>query len=81
MILDLPAETKRFVDALVASGDYPTAQDAVAEGVRLLMTRKQLRIDIEKGIDELDAGEWIDGKNVFADLRERARQLLEKQGS
>ena len=80
MDLDLPVETMRSVEALVASGEYSTAQDAVADGVRLLMTRKQLRDDIQKGIAELDAGQWIDGKEVFAELRERARQLIEKQG-
>jgi antitoxin ParD1/3/4 len=80
MDLDLPIETVRFVEALVASGEYSTAQDAVADGVRLLMTRKQLRDDVEKGIAELDAGQWIDGKEVFAELRERARHLIEKQG-
>lgn len=80
MDLDLPAETVRCVETLVASGEYSTAQDAVADGVRLLMTRKQLRDDVQKGIAELDSGQWIDGKEVFAELRERARHLIEKQG-
>ncbi len=62
MDLDLPAETMRFVDTLVTSGEYSTAQDAVADGVRLLTTRKQLRDDVQRGIAELDAGQWIDGK-------------------
>jgi antitoxin ParD1/3/4 len=79
MDLDLPAETMRSVEALVAAGEYSTPQDAVADGVRLLMTRKQLRDDIQKGIAELNAGQWIDGKGVFAELRERARQLTEKE--
>ena len=78
MNLDLPVETMKFVEALVASGEYSTAQDAVVDGVRLLMTRKQLRDDIQQGIAELDAGQWIDGKEVFAELRDRARQLIEK---
>jgi antitoxin ParD1/3/4 len=80
MELGLPVETMRFVETLVASGEYSTPQDALADGVRLLMTRKQLRDDIQKGIAELDAGQWIDGKEVFAELRERARQLIAKQG-
>ena len=80
MDLDLPVETIKSVETLVASGEYSTAQDAVADGVRLLMTRKRLRDDIQRGIAELDAGQWIDGKEVFAELRERARQLIEKRG-
>jgi Arc/MetJ-type ribon-helix-helix transcriptional regulator len=66
MDLNLPAETIRLVEVLVASGEYSTAQDAVADGVRLLMTRKQLRDDIQKETTELDAGQWIDGKEVFS---------------
>jgi len=80
MALDLPDETMRSVEALVSSGEYSTAQDAVAEGVRLLMTRKQVRDDIQKGIAELDAGQGINGKEVFAELRERAWQMIEQQG-
>ncbi len=81
MHLELAAETMRTVEALVASGNFPTPQDAVAEGVKLLATRIQLRADIQKGIEELDAGQWIDGKQVFAELRERTRTLMERGNS
>ncbi len=42
-----------------------------------MMGRQELRADIQKGIDELDAGQGIDGDVVFAELRERARKLTE----
>ena len=80
MNINLPADATKFLEALVASGEYESAEQAVEDGIRLLITRKQLRDDIQKGIDELDAGKWVDGKQVFAELRERARQLAEKQG-
>jgi len=77
MNIELPADAVQFVEGLVSSGQYKSANEAVAEGVRLLMGRQQLRADIQKGIDELDAGQGIDGEEVFAKLRERAKKLLE----
>lgn len=73
MNIDLPGEASQFIEGLVASGEYKSAEEAVTDGVRLLMSRQQLRADIQNGIDELNAGEGIEGKLVFAELRERAR--------
>ncbi len=77
MNIDLPPHAVQFIEGLVASGQYRSADEAVAEGLRLLMSRQHLRADIQKGIDELDAGHGIDGDVVFAELRERARKLTE----
>ena len=41
------------------------------------MSRQHLRAEIQKGVDELDAGQGIDGDVVFAELRERAKKLME----
>lgn len=71
----------KTVESLVSSGEFQTPQDAIGEGVRLLAMRTQLRADIQKGVAELDAGQWVEGKVVFAELRERARQLIDEQGS
>ena len=78
MNIELPADAVQFVEGLVASGQYKSADEAVAEGVRLLMSRQQLRAEIQKGVDELEAGKGIDGEVVFAELRERARKLVEE---
>jgi len=78
MKIDLPIEAAEFIEGLVASGEYQTADEAVADGVRLLMSRQQLRAEIQKGIDELNAGQGIDGDIVFAELRERSKNLTER---
>ena len=77
MNIKLPAEAAHFVEGLVESGEYKSADEAVAEGIRLLMSRQQLRAEIQAGIAELDAGKGIDGEQVFAELRERAAKLME----
>jgi len=74
MNIDLPPDAVQFIEGLVASGQYRSADEAVAEGLRLLMSRQHLRADIQKGIDELDAGHGIDGDVVFAELRERGAE-------
>jgi antitoxin ParD1/3/4 len=77
MNIKLPAEASHFVEGLVEAGEYKPADKAVAEGIRLLMSRQQLRAEIQAGIAELDAGQGIDGDQVFAELRERATKLME----
>ena len=77
MNVQLNPEAIQFVEGLVAAGQFKSADEAVAEGLRLLMSQQQLRVDIQKGIDELDAGQGIDGNVVFAELRERAQKLME----
>ena len=61
----------------MASGQFESAEAAVAAGVQLLRSQQQLRAEIQEGIDELDAGQGIDGEVVFAELRERAKKALE----
>jgi len=77
MNVELSPEASQFVEGLVAAGQFRSVDEAVAEGVRMLMSQQQLRAEIQKGVDELDAGQGIDGEEVFAELRARARNLME----
>ena len=77
MNVQLNPDAKQFVEGLVASGQFRSADEAVAEGVRLLMSQQQLRAEIQKGIEEADAGNVFDGEEVFAELRERAGKLTQ----
>ena len=71
MNVQLSPDAMQFVAGLVASGQFESAEAAVAAGVQLLKCQQQLRAEIQEGIDELDAGQGIDGEVVFAELRER----------
>ena len=77
MNVQLSPDAMQFVEGLVASGQFESAEAAVAAGVQLLKSQQQLRAEIQKGIDELDAGQGIDGEIVFAELRERAKNAME----
>ncbi len=77
MDVQLPNDAMQFVKGLVASGEFELANEAVTEGVRLLMSRQRLRADIQKGVNELDAGLGMDGEEMFADLRARAKAAVE----
>ena len=77
MNVQLTPDAMQFVEGLVASGQFDSAEAAVAAGVQLLKSQQQLRAEIQKGIDELDAGQGIDGEVVFAELRERAKKAME----
>lgn len=78
MEIELPNDAVRFIEGLVASGAYPSLDEAVTDGVRLLMIRQQLQAEIQKGIDELDAGQGVEGDSVFAELRRRSRNLAKQ---
>lgn len=77
MNIQLPRDAMQFVEGLVTSGEFESTNEAVTEGVRLLMSRQRLRADIQKGIDELDAGLGVEGEEVFAELRARAKAATE----
>ena len=77
MNVQLSPDSMQFVEGLVASGKFDSPEAAVAAGVQLLKSQQQLAAEIQKGIDELDAGKGIDGEVVFSELRARAKKAFE----
>ena len=77
MNVSLTPELEAIVDQKVKSGMYNSASEVVREGLRLLQQRDEmreaklnaLRKEIQKGIDDLEAGRYRDGTEVMADLR------------
>jgi len=68
MNLNLSAEANEFVRGLVAQGKYQNEEEAVVDGIRLLMGREKLRNEIQIGIEQLDRGEFCDEESVFAEV-------------
>ena len=68
MNLNLPQDLDQFVKNLVSQGRFESEEAAIAESVRLLVTREELRADIAHGIKQLDDGDWFDEDAVFAEL-------------
>jgi len=69
--------TWEFVQKKVASGYYSSVSEVVREGLRLLKEKdlllearlQALRGGIQKGIDQAEAGELLDGQEVMKELR------------
>lgn len=82
MNLNLPSEVDDFVRGLVAQGRFTSEEDAIVEGVKLLMGREQLRGEIQRGVRQLDAGESYDEETVFNEVEaEIDKAEAEQQGS
>ena len=79
MHVDLPSDVNDFVRELVVAGRFASEQDAVAEGLRLLKSREQLRATVAKGFRQLDEGEWWEGEAVFEELHRDIDAMEEQQ--
>ena len=72
MKVELPIEQQAFVERLVAAGRYPSADDAISDGVRLLISQERLKEQIDIGIDQAERGMFVDHDTVFGQLRKMA---------
>ena len=77
-----------FVADLLKTGHYQSQSEILREGLRLLKEKeelKQLRLaglrkEIAIGIAEADRGEFVDGKQAFAEIRKRSAQRKRTRG-
>ena len=77
MNVSVGRDFEEFVKNKVASGDYASVSEVVRDGLRLLREKdlilearlQALRGEIQKGIDQADAGQLLDGPQVMAELR------------
>ncbi len=79
MNVSVGKDFEEFVKNKVASGDYASVSEVVRDGLRLLREKdlllearlQALRGEIQKGLDQADAGQLLDGPAVMAELREQ----------
>jgi putative addiction module CopG family antidote len=85
MSTSLPPDLETFVQHEVESGNCPSPEEVVSEGLRLLRERKlyELRRDIDAGLAQIKRGEGIELKDdqaldeFFEDLKRRGRERLQ----
>lgn len=78
MNVSLTPELENIIELKVKGGLYNSASEVVREGLRLLQQRDEmreaklnaLRADIQKGIDDLEAGHFQDGEKAMAGIKE-----------
>lgn len=71
-----------FVAVLLKSGYYQTQSEVLREGLRLLKEREdlkqmrlaELRREIAIGSEQADRGQFVDGPEALAKIRERSTQ-------
>jgi antitoxin ParD1/3/4 len=72
MNVDLAAEQEAFIERLVAAGRYPSLNEAIRHGVRLLISQERVKQQIDVGIEQADRGELVDHDTVFGQLKAMA---------
>ena len=80
MSIEIPSEFQPFVDHLVAQRKYLNANEVISAGLRMLQARELLNEEIQAGFAQIDAGQKIDGKTVFANARNRIQELESGKG-
>ncbi len=76
MNLEITPEIEEMIRAIFHTGQYKSEADVLHEALNLLKIRDRLRLDINQGISELEAGHRIEGDEVFDELEAKAAQLV-----
>ena len=87
MNVSLTTELEQFIYTQVESGKYASADEVIIAGIRLLEEREriykgrfeELQREIMIGIEQLDRGEMLDGREVIEQLRQKNQALRKAQ--
>lgn len=86
MNVSLTPALEEMIQNKVKTGLYTSTSEVVREALRLLEEKDRinlikleaLRKDIQVGIDQINRGEVLDGKEVFRRIREKSKKLSRK---
>ena len=83
MNVSLTPELEKFVDGKVESGLYNNASEVIREGLRLLKEHDEIRLkwreQVERGWLQAQAGQVVEGEQVFRKADQRIRQRARKR--
>ncbi|MBN3880102.1 MULTISPECIES: type II toxin-antitoxin system ParD family antitoxin [unclassified Nostoc] len=87
MNISLTTELEQFIQGQVASGKYTSNEEVILAGIRLLEEREriykgrfeELQREIAIGVEQLDRGERLDGREVIEQLRQKNQALRKTQ--
>lgn len=83
MNVSLTRELEKFVERKIESGLYNNASEVICEGLRLLKEHDEIRMkwreQIERGWLQVQAGQVVDGEEVFRKADERIKQRGRKR--
>ena len=88
MNISLSSEIEKFIESQVESGKYPSAEEVIVAGIRLLEEREriyhgrfeELKREITLGVEASERGEVVDGETVFSQLQQKLQQRREQAG-
>ena len=79
MTVELGPQLEQAVDDLIQNGRYRSKSEVLREGVRLVQDRETrleaLKAEIQKGLDDVDAGRVYPIEEVCAKLEARYAQM------
>ena len=82
MTVTLTAEQEKFIADQVSSGHYGSAADVIAQSLGMLRAQEEfvrsnaveLREKIQRGLDQIQHGEVVDGQAAIQNLRNKLRE-------
>lgn len=86
MNIPWPLEIREFIQEMLESKRYEYEGEILLEAMFLLreqeLLRKakidDLRIAVQKGIDDMENGRFVDGEEAFKAIRERHKDLFDR---
>ena len=80
MNAQIPPDLDPVIQRLISEGRFRNENEAVAEGLRLLLKRDEFEREVQGGIDDLDSGNRIEADEAYAEARRRMQAVEAEQG-
>jgi antitoxin ParD1/3/4 len=75
MVTEIPTDLAPFVQRLVAERRFLSEGDVVAEALRLLQSREELRQQVRLGFNQLDARQVVPAEEAYARAEQRIEEI------